>query len=144
MRLFASAFGFLAAASCVACARDSNASPLGPLSPQFTAQFRKLQPSILDNSHRSPAVFSVTDYGAKGDNSTDNTQSFRNASAAAGSAATNSTPTVLQVPAGVFLTGAFNLSSFVTLQLSGDRSFLLAHHIVLVLPFLMPILSCQQ
>ena len=70
----------------------------------------------------SDNVFDVTEYGAVGDGATDNTVAFRNATTAAAVAATADTPTVLFVPHGNFMTGAFNLSSHVTLELSGADS----------------------
>ena len=85
-------------------------------------------------SRTNTNVFNVEDYGAVGDNSTDCTGAFRMATAAAANythssssfsstsseelqrGITPSRATVL-VPNGTFITGAFNLSSFVTLQL---------------------------
>ena len=65
----------------------------------------------------APHRFDVTAFGARGDNATDNTASFRAAVAAAAQAA----PAVVLVPPapGAYLTGAFNLSSDTTLLVQG-------------------------
>ncbi len=72
------------------------------------------------------AVFDVTKFGAVGDTRTDNTVAFRAAAAAAAAAATGpDARAVLLVPGGIFITGAFNLSSFTTLRLAGPEATIL-------------------
>lgn len=61
-------------------------------------------------------VFDVTSYGAKADNTTVNTDAFRAAAAAAAAAAPDATIAVSGT--GTFLTGSFNLSSGVTLDIA--------------------------
>ncbi len=58
---------------------------------------------------------SVTDFGAVGDNATDNTAAFRAAAAAAGAGGGGE----LLVPAGDFKTAPFNLTSNVRLTVMG-------------------------
>lgn len=66
-------------------------------------------------------VVSVDSYGAKADGTTINTQAFRAAAAAAAKAASSSgghSITLLAGSPGVYVTGAFNLSSLVTLEVA--------------------------
>ena len=65
----------------------------------------------------SAMVCNVADHGAIGDNATVNTASFRAAAAACADRGVPGARSVLLVPAGVFLTGAFNLSSHMELRL---------------------------
>ncbi|KAJ1447570.1 pectin lyase fold/virulence factor [Pelagophyceae sp. CCMP2097] len=64
---------------------------------------------------RGGLVFDVAAYGAVGDNATDNTAAFRAASDALRGAGGGT----LLVGAGIFVTGAFNLSSGTTLAVRG-------------------------
>jgi hypothetical protein len=67
---------------------------------------------------RAPKICNVAaDYGAWGDNRTVNTPAFRAAAAACAGAGTAKQRAVVLVPPGVFLTGAFNLSSHTELRL---------------------------
>jgi polygalacturonase len=71
-------------------------------------------------------TFNVTDYGAKGDNSTDNTSAFQKAISACNAAGGGQ----VVVPSGTYVTGAIyiksnvnlHLNSGVTLMFSGDAS----------------------
>ena len=74
---------------------------------------------------RASPVFDVSFYGAKGDNMTINTAAFRKAAAAAAVAAASGGTATVVVRHGssglaTFLTGAFNLSSGVTLDISAN------------------------
>ena len=61
-------------------------------------------------------TFKLTDFGAKGDNSTLNTKAFEMAVAAVDKAGGGT----LLVPDGVFVTAPFNLTSHMVLYLSGN------------------------
>jgi len=72
-------------------------------------------PSTFDAARRSPGVFSVKDYGAKGDGSTDDTTAILNAHTAAGTGGT------LIFPPGVYIAGNldFDISGQVIQVLPG-------------------------
>lgn len=65
----------------------------------------------------SNTVCDVVKHGAKGDNSTINTRAFRAATAACAGVGTAAQRAVVLVPPGIFITGAFNLSSNMELRL---------------------------
>ena len=71
----------------------------------------------LHPTRRAAATHSVVSFGAVGDGHTNCTAAFRRACAAA----TADRGTVL-VPPGTFVTGAFNLTSGVTLDMQGKRA----------------------
>jgi polygalacturonase len=60
----------------------------------------------------------ISDFGAVSDNRTVNTRAFQRAVAHCGSGAAPGRRAVVHVPAGVWLTGAFNLTSHLTLELA--------------------------
>ncbi|XP_002993619.2 probable polygalacturonase [Selaginella moellendorffii] len=71
-----------------------------------------------------PVVFNLTDFGGIGDGRTINTRAFERAVAEISSAAAKSGGAQLNVPAGVWLTAPFNLTSHMTLFLEEDATIL--------------------
>ena len=70
-----------------------------------------------DGSTGTSAVCSVVAHGARGDNRTLNTAAFRSACAACAGRGTAAQRAVVLVPPGIYITGAFNLSSNTELRL---------------------------